>query len=96
VYGTELGPATPTPTNPDWPMAPFPLVNPPFQIWVGGQPATIVYEGQVGPGEYQINVTIPQTAVSGDLAIEISQIGGTPAAAGLMPIKDLSYVPVQR
>jgi uncharacterized protein (TIGR03437 family) len=50
----------------------------------------------VGPGEYQINVTIPQTAVSGDLAIEISQIGGTPAAAGLMPIKDLLYAPVQR
>jgi len=96
IYATGLGPATPVPANADWPLVPFPLVDPPFQVWIDGQAAPIVYEGQVGPGEYQINVTIPETAHDGDLPIEISHRGVTSGATGSMSIKDVLYVPVQR
>ncbi len=33
---------------------------------VGGAPATVAFAGLVGPGLYQVNLTIPATAASGD------------------------------
>lgn len=41
-------------------------VNTPLQIYIGGIPATILYQGSAGyPGVDQINVTIPQSAPDG-------------------------------
>ena len=72
------------------------MVDPPFQLWIDGQPAAVQYEGQVGPGEYQINVTVPPAARNGNLPIEITPTGATPGAAGSMRISDALFIPVRQ
>jgi uncharacterized protein (TIGR03437 family) len=94
VYATGLGQGTPAPANLDLPIAPYPTIDPPFGLWIDGQAATVVYEGQVGPGEYQINVTIPQTARDGNLALEITPTQGPVGASGSLRIIDALYIPV--
>jgi uncharacterized protein (TIGR03437 family) len=45
----------------------------PVNVYVGGQPATVVYSGLAPgyPGLYQINVTLPALAVSGNVPLAI-------------------------
>ena len=96
MYATGLGAVAPQQKDPDQPVAPFPLVDPAFQFWIDGQPATVVYEGQVGPGVYQVNLTIPREGRDGDLPIEITPRGMVAGDADAIRIKDALFVPVQR
>lgn len=44
-------------------------------VTVDGAPATVSYAGAIYPGEYQVNVTVPALARSGDVPVTISTGG---------------------
>jgi uncharacterized protein (TIGR03437 family) len=53
---------------------------------VGGTAAGVVFAGLVGPGLYQLNVTIPLTASNGDNSIGCSYSGSTTPAGNLITV----------
>ncbi|MBI2684692.1 MAG: hypothetical protein HYX27_00135 [Acidobacteria bacterium] len=64
LWGTGLG-ANPADSDTTFSTAPHP-VNTPLQIYFGGVPARILYQGASGyPGVNQINVTIPESVPTG-------------------------------
>lgn len=46
-------------------------------VQIGGAPAEVVFAGVISPGLYQLNVTVPATAASGDNALAVSYDGYT-------------------
>jgi endoglucanase len=77
VYGTGFGP-----TSPPWPTSelltgPLSLANP-VTLSVGGVVSNYIFEGLVGPGLYQFNVTIPPGTPNGDATL-IATIQGQSA-----------------
>jgi len=47
----------------------------PVTVTIGGANATVLFAGLVGPGLYQINVTVPSTLADGDQAV-IATVAG--------------------
>lgn len=80
IYATGFGP-----TNPPLPTAqlvttPSVLANP-VQVTIGGMAATVTYAGLVGPGLYQLNVTVPNLP-NGDAAV-VATIEGVSSQSGV-------------
>jgi hypothetical protein len=62
-------------------------VNTPLQIYIGGIPATILYQGSAGyPGVNQINVTIPDSAPNGCWISMVAVAGGLLSNTATLPI----------
>jgi uncharacterized protein (TIGR03437 family) len=53
------------------------------QVTIGGATANVAFAGLISPGLYQINVTVPLTASSGDNQV-IATYGGASSPAGAM------------
>jgi uncharacterized protein (TIGR03118 family) len=52
-------------------------------VSIGNAPAVVTFQGLVGPGLYQINVTIPAATPNGDAAVSAT-IGGQTTQAGVL------------
>jgi uncharacterized protein (TIGR03437 family) len=62
-------------------------VNTPLQIYIGGIPATILYQGSAGyPGVNQINVTIPASAPEGCWISLVAVASGLLSNTATLPI----------
>jgi len=62
-------------------------VNTPLQIYIGGIPATVLYQGSAGyPGVTQINVTIPASAPNGCWISLAAVSGGVLSNVATLPI----------
>ena len=62
-------------------------VNTPLQIYVGGIPATILYQGSAGyPGVNQINITIPASAPNGCWISLAAVSGGVLSNIATLPV----------
>ena len=68
VYGTGFGATNPALASGRMPARPAALVNS-AAVWIGGQPAELLWAGLVAPGLYQLNVRVPAAAPAGDLPI---------------------------
>jgi uncharacterized protein (TIGR03437 family) len=60
----------------------LPLVTPPT-ITVGGTAVQASFAGLSGPGEYMFRVTVPATAVDGDVPVS-AQLGALTTQANLV------------
>jgi uncharacterized protein (TIGR03437 family) len=88
IYATGLGPTTPAMPIGQLVSAPAPISNlSQFKVTVGGTAATVQYAGVVAPGEYQINLLVPQLT-DGDQTILASISGATSQAAVFLPVKN--------
>ena len=56
-------------------------------ITIGGIQATVQFAGLIAPGLYQLNVYVPQGAVSGDNAITVSYSGQSAQAGTLLTVQ---------
>jgi len=80
LYGTGFGPTNPAqPTGQLFNTA-VQLANP-AQVTIGGVSATVVFAGLVGPGLYQLNVTVPALP-NGDAAV-VATVGGVSTQTGV-------------
>jgi uncharacterized protein (TIGR03437 family) len=70
LYATGLGPVSPAQPTGQLVETPAPTANP-VTVSVGGQPATVQFAGIIGPGLYQINLTVPAIP-TGNAAIVVS------------------------
>jgi uncharacterized protein (TIGR03437 family) len=87
IYATGLGPTTPAVSASQLLSAPAQISNlSQLQVTVGGATATVQYAGIVAPGEYQINLIVPQQQ-DGDQTI-VATIGGVASQASV-------FLPVQ-
>ena len=85
LWTTGLG-ADPADSNVSYSTAPH-AVNTPLQIYVGGVPATILYQGSAGyPGVNQINITIPASAPDGCWISLAAVSGGVLSNIATLPI----------
>ena len=81
LYATGFGTgSTPFP-NGQTITTPIPITG--VTATIGGTPATVTYSGLVGPGLYQINVTVPPSTPSGDASLSAS-IGGQTTQSGVL------------
>jgi uncharacterized protein (TIGR03437 family) len=70
VYATGFGQTTPVFTGQLAYQGPYPINLPGLpSVTIGNLPAVVSFAGLVGPGLYQINMTVPSSAPSGDLPI---------------------------
>ncbi|HEY2014807.1 MAG TPA: serine hydrolase [Bryobacteraceae bacterium] len=81
LYATGLGASTggvvaPTATAPTQPLV---------TVTIGGVPATVQFSGLVYPGEWQLNVVVPQVA-AGPQPITISSGSATSAVAAVLAV----------
>ena len=68
LYGNGFGATSPAAPNGSAVTAPLPLATKPA-ITIGGVPATVTFAGLVGPGVYQVDVTVPGSLTTGDAAV---------------------------
>jgi len=52
-------------------------------VQIGGAPASVGFAGVINPGLYQLNVTVPATAASGDNSLTVSY-GGLTSVLGIL------------
>ena len=76
------------PADSDTVFSPSPhSVSTPLQVYIGGVPATILYQGSAGyPGVDQINLTIPDSAPSGCWIAIAAVAGGVLSNIATLPI----------
>lgn len=88
IFGTGFGPTSPATAPGKIVSGAAPLLDmSQLHITIGGVPATVQFAGIVAAGEYQLNVTVPQTA-DGDQAL-VAIIGGFSSQTGLaIPVKN--------
>jgi uncharacterized protein (TIGR03437 family) len=88
VYATGFGPTAPAVPAGQLVTTPAPLADiSQLKVTVGGQTATVQYAGLVAPGEYQLNLVVPQL-VDGDQALTAT-IGGVTSQNGIsIPVKN--------
>ena len=88
LYGTGFGPTSPaTPSN-MLVTTPAQIVSTnPLSISIGGANAPSSFAGIIESGLYQINVTIPQTAASGDQTIAATLGTVTTQSGTVIPIQ---------
>jgi uncharacterized protein (TIGR03437 family) len=60
---------------------------------VGGTAAVLAYAGLISPGLYQLNLTIPATAVNGDNTVSCTYNGATTPAGDLITVQSSTPVP---
>jgi uncharacterized protein (TIGR03437 family) len=60
---------------------------------IGGAPATVAFAGLISPGLYQLNLTIPATAPSGDNAVSCTYNGATTPSGDLITVQSGASVP---
>lgn len=85
LWGTGLG-ADPNDSDTAYTATPH-SVNVPLQIYIGGVPATILYQGASSyPGTNQINVVIPATAPTGCYVPVAGVAGGIVSNTATLPI----------
>jgi uncharacterized protein (TIGR03437 family) len=83
LYGTGFGDTNPlTPFNQVVPATPTAAR---VVAWIGGLPAQVIYAGLVGPGLYQLNITVPNLP-PGDQPVQIYVDG--------VPIQPTVYITV--
>ncbi len=61
---------------------------------VGGLPSTVAFAGLVGPGLYQLNLTIPPTAASGDNLVSCTYNGSTTPSGDKINVQPPSSVTI--
>jgi uncharacterized protein (TIGR03437 family) len=84
LYATGFGPGASTDADGNSPAA-----NPnsgQVSVSIGGLPADVRFAGRVGPGLYQIDVTVPAGLASGDHAVIASLAGMTTKNGALLKI----------
>ena len=81
LFATGLGNTTPAFPGGQIVTAALPLAAP-VTVTIGGMAATVSFAGLVEAGVYQVNVTVPASAASGDNAVNI-QIGGYTSPGGV-------------
>jgi uncharacterized protein (TIGR03437 family) len=79
LYGVGFGPTNP-PVPTDQAAGTAPLANS-LGVTIGGIDATVIFAGLVGPGLYQVNVTVPDLP-SGDAAV-LAKIAGVATQTGV-------------
>jgi len=85
LWTTGLG-ADPADSDVSYSTTPH-AINTPLQIYVGGVPATILYQGSAGyPGVNQINITIPASAPDGCWISLAAVSGGVLSNIATLPI----------
>jgi uncharacterized protein (TIGR03437 family) len=82
LYGTGFGatnPATPAGQliTTDLPLATMPTIT------IGGMATTPLFAGLISAGLFQINVTVPASAASGDVPV-VALVGSTASPSGAM------------
>jgi uncharacterized protein (TIGR03437 family) len=82
LYGSGFGPTNPAVPNGMLVTTPLPLVTPPT-ITIGGTEVQPLFAGLSGVGEYRFVVTVPATAVDGDVPVS-AQLGALTTQANLM------------
>jgi uncharacterized protein (TIGR03437 family) len=94
IYATGFGQTSPAftnqLTNTGLPNAdPFPLNLPaPLPtVTIGNLPATVSFAGLVGPGLYQINLTVPASAPAGDLPIVAIYNGSSTQSTAVITVQ---------
>lgn len=88
IYATGLGPTTPAVAPGQTVGAPAAISNSgQLQVTVGGTAATVQYAGMVAPGEYQINLIVPQQD-DGDQTIVATIGGATTQAMVFLPVQN--------
>ncbi|HEY6340933.1 MAG TPA: IPT/TIG domain-containing protein [Bryobacteraceae bacterium] len=81
LYGTGFGPTTPAVPTSGLVTTPEPLANS-VQVTIGGTAASVVFAGLIGPGLYQLNVTVPTSLPSGDAPV-VATIQGISTQTGV-------------
>jgi uncharacterized protein (TIGR03437 family) len=56
-------------------------------VTIGNLPATVSFAGLVGPGLYQLNLTVPASAPAGDLPIIASYNGVTTQSTAVITVQ---------
>src|ERR1700733_9770139 len=85
LWTTGLG-ADPADSDVSYTTTPH-AVNTPLQIYIGGVPATLLYQGSAGyPGVNQINITIPASAPNGCWISLAAVSGGVLSNIATLPI----------
>ncbi|HEY6344572.1 MAG TPA: TIGR03118 family protein, partial [Bryobacteraceae bacterium] len=85
LFGTGFGPAT-TPI-PDGQVISTPIPVSGITVTIGGTAAQVVAANLVGPGLYQINVTVPQSAAAGDNAVVATVASGMTQSGALISVQ---------
>ncbi|HEY4360508.1 MAG TPA: IPT/TIG domain-containing protein [Bryobacteraceae bacterium] len=86
-FGTTTAPIVPGSQTQGGTLSTLPVIT------IGGLPATVDYAGLVGPGEFQLNVTIPKNAPNGDNAIVATYNGAQAAPAAMIAIQGSGAAP---
>jgi uncharacterized protein (TIGR03437 family) len=82
IYATGFGQTNPAFTNQLTNIGPFAINLPSLPtVTIDSLPATVSFAGLVGPGLYQLNLTVPASAPAGDLHIVASYNGVTTQTA---------------
>jgi len=81
LYATGFGPGTAPIPDGQTIMSPIPIAG--VTATLGGAPAVVPFAALVGPGLYQINLTIPQATPNGDAAL-VATIGSQMTQAGVL------------
>jgi uncharacterized protein (TIGR03437 family) len=86
LYATGFGPGnTPIPDGQTI-TTPIPITG--VTVTIGNAPAVVAFAGLVGPGLYQINVTIPASTLTGDAAVSATIGSQTTQAGVLVSVQD--------
>jgi len=80
LYGTGFGPAAASPDPGTLFTGAYATTNP-VTVTIGGIAAQVQWAGLIGPGLYQINVTVPSGLTSGDNTVTASVAGSTTQSA---------------
>jgi uncharacterized protein (TIGR03437 family) len=88
IYATGFGPTNPALANQLSNAGPYPLSLPSLPtVTIGNLPATVSFAGLVGPGLYQLNLTVPASAPSGDLSIIAMYNGASTQSTAVITVK---------
>ena len=82
LYGTGFGPTTPLATPGLVFTGAYPTTNM-VTVTIGGVSASVSFAGLVGPGLYQVNLTVPSGLAAGDNAV-IASVGGFSTQSGAL------------
>jgi uncharacterized protein (TIGR03437 family) len=80
IYATGFGPTNPASPTAQLVSTPEPLANS-VQVTIGGVAASVTYAGLVGPGTYQLNVTVPNLP-AGDAPV-VATVGNFSTQSGV-------------
>lgn len=79
LFGTGFGPTSSSIAAGQNFNGAYPTNNP-VTVSIGGQPATVLWAGLIGPGLYQINVTVPASLSDGDHSV-IATVGSVSSSS---------------